>query len=232
MLDLVGTNLTNNSIWVNGQFAGNLPLTGSNITVWAEDISIAVDPSLLSASGNVVEVRSAGGDLDDLLFKDLRIEVVPPLATLPGSLTSTPFHLGDGEGSDGLFALAPVPLGLVWESPPFDAPDGDLYAEARVVLDVAQTDFGTNRVLLNGTFIGYLPYSPSISVWNSDVTRSFDPALLRETGNRIRIEVNSSPYDDFMLQNVRVEVPQIDAVPPGGYSDNGGVHEFIIEVSP
>jgi hypothetical protein len=35
-----------------------------------------------------------------------------------------------------------------------------------------------------------------------------------------------------MMRNARIAVAPGAAVPPGGYSDNAGVHELIIDVGP
>lgn len=234
--DLADTNPASlNSIRVNGVFLSYLPGTGVNATSWTEDVTYSFDPVVLTPTGNTIEFRSSGSNLDDFLIKDVRFEFVPPFVSLPDAGDPGAFHLGDNTGSSGLFALMPTPYGSSWESDPFDAPDADLLADARVILDIAQTDFSGNDVLVNGVRVGFLPVRTNGTVWSSDIAFVFDPELLQTTGNRVTVRATTSGgtnFDDFMMQNVRVEVAPLDAAPPGGYSDNAGVHEFIIEVSP
>lgn len=234
--DLAETNPGSlNSVRVNGVFLGYLPGTGTNASAWTEDVTYAVDPSVLSQTGNTIEFRSVGSDLDDYLIRDVRFEFVPPFVALPDAGEPGAIHVGDNVGSGGLFALMPEPFGPSWESAPFEAPESDLLLDARVVLDIAQTDFSQNDVLVNGVRVGFLPVRTNGSVWSPDIALSFDPALLQETGNRVTVRSTTSGglnFDDFMIQNIRVEIATLESAPPGGYSDNSGVHEFIIEVSP
>jgi hypothetical protein len=234
ILDLAETNSGGNSIRVNGQFVANLPNTGTNTGLWTEDVTFVVDPSILLPTGNVIELRAAGGNLDDYLFRDLRFMVTGPFAQLPEPNDPTPHHLGDDFGTNGLFATVPDPEGATWESALFDAPTLDSSAEARILVDLAQTDFTNNIVLVNGVQVGVLPIRTSATEWSTDNRIPFDAALLREFGNRITIRSGSSlgNLDDFLLRDVRVEVTDPTATPPGGYSDNTGIHEFILEVSP
>lgn len=237
IVDLVETNVSQNSIRVNGTFVANLPVIGGNGGVWAEDLAFPVDPAILTATGNTIELRSAGSNLDDYLFKDVRFELVPPFETLPDAGDAAPYHIGDdsGAGSTGLFALMVDPIGTSWESEPFAAPSSELLLDARVLLDIAATDASGNEVLLNGVRLGFLPVRNDATTWSTDIAFPFDPDLLQETGNRITVRagVGGLPvYDDFMIQNVRVETAPLDAAPPGGYSDNAGIHEFIIDVAP
>lgn len=247
LLDLVGTDLGGNTVRVNGQFVSFLPVTGADITTWVEDLAFTVDPSILLPTGNTIEVRSSGGNLDDFLFQNLRFEIAPPATVLPEPSDPTAYHLGDlqgqfigdgvGAGNWGLFALMPIPYGTSWTSAPFDVADIETLGGASVVIDIAQTDRSNNLVLVNGTAIGTLPVRPDGTVWSTDEEISFDPGLLEETGNRIEVRsgylvAGLAEVDDFMMRNARIAVAPASGVPPGGYSDNAGVHEFIIEVSP
>jgi len=237
ILDLVETTVPQCSLRVNGTFVANLPVVGGNGGVWAEDLEFQVDPAILTATGNTIELRSSGSNLDDYLFKDVRFEFVPPFEALPEAGDPGPYHVGDdsGAGSTGLFALMVDPIGTSWQSEPFAAPSSELLLDARVLLDIAATDASGNEVLLNGVRLGFLPIRTDATTWSADIAFPFDPDLLQETGNRITVRagVGGLPvYDDFMIQNVRVEAAPLDAAPPGGYSDNAGVHEFIIEVAP
>lgn len=247
VVDLVGTDIGGNSVWVNGQRIAYLPITGADITTWVEDLSFSVDPSILLPTGNTIQLRSNGGNLDDFLFQNLRFEVAPPVVLLPEPTDPTPYHLGcncgqfigDGVGAGnwGLFASMPTPYGTSWTSPPFDVESPETLGGASVVIDIAQTDRGNNLVLVNGTVIGTLPIRPDGTVWSTDEEIGFDPALLEETGNRIEVRsgylvAGLAEVDDFMMRNARLAVAPEAAVPPGGYADNAGVHELIIEISP
>ena len=234
LLDLADTSVPGNTIRVNGTVISNLPVTGPAIGDWTEDVAFDFDPALLLATGNVIELRSTGGNLDDYLFKDLRVVINAPFSQLSEPNDPTPVHLGDDVGSNGLFALDPSPNGATWESAFFDAPNVDSTSGAQVLLDLAQTDFGGSTVRVNGTDIGALPVHPEGETWTEDVAIAFNAELLRSIGNQIEIEsvLVGGNLDDFMIRSVRVEVASAATMPPGGYSDNAGVHEFILEVGP
>ena len=81
LVDLLETDLATHEIWINGQFAGRLPVTGPGTDLWVTNNVILIDVSLLAPSGNVLELRAAqsGGNVDDFLFQNLRLEVVDQL---------------------------------------------------------------------------------------------------------------------------------------------------------
>ena len=179
-------------------------------------------------------------------FKNLRFEVAPPFEFLPELSDPTPYHLGDlrgqfvgdgvGSGNWGLFASMPTPYGKSWTSPTFNVESPETLAGASVVIDIAQTDIGNNRVLVNGMIVGSLPIRRDGTVWSTDEEIPFDPALLKKTGNRIEVRSGNlsgfAEVDDFMMRNARIAVAPASGVPPGGYSDNTGFQELIIDVGP
>lgn len=245
-VDLAGTNIGGNSVWVNGNFISYLPVTGATAATWTEDLVFTVDPSILLPTGNWIEMRASGVNLDDYLFKNLRFEVAPAATQLPEPSDTTPYHLGCncgqfigdgvGSGSWGLFALMPTPYGTSWASPPFAVDNPEELIGASVIIDIAQTDSGNNSVWVNGTFAGRLPVRPDGTVWSTNEEIPFDPSLLNENGNRVEVRSgNLVPglveVDDFMMRDVRIAVAPAAAVPPGGYADNSGIQELVIDFS-
>jgi hypothetical protein len=239
-LDLAGTDIGSNSVWVNGQQIAYLPNTG--YTAWLEDRAFTVNLSLLQPTGNQVGICSNGGNLDDFLFKNLRFEVAPPVVVQPEPSDPTPYHLGDlrgqfvgdgvGTGDWGLFANMPIPYGKSWTSPSFAVESPETLAGASLLFDIAQTDINNNPVYVNGTWVGNLPIRRDGTVWSAEEF-PFDPALLKEFGNRIEMRSGNLfgyvEVDDFMMRNVRLAVAQQDAAPPGGYADNTGFQELVID---
>lgn len=233
-VDLVNTNFTNNQLRVNGSFAGAIPITGGGSDVWIENVEIDIDPSLLMATGNTIRLTSGlnGGNRDDYLFRNVRLDLTPAFEQLPAPNDSEGHHLGDNVSSNGLFAQYPDPEGVRWQSPPFDAPGADQAVAARLLIELAQTDFSNNEVFVNGDHVGALPEFASSAVWSSAQEVDFDPRSLRPSGNRITIQADRSGanYDDFLFRNPRIELAPEGATPPGGYDDNSGVAEFIIDL--
>jgi len=191
--------------------------------------------SLLLPSGNTIEVVSKGSNLDDLLITNVRIESFAPYAELPEATETDVHHLGDSSQSEGQWALAPDPEGTSWTSDPFAAPGFDTATSVRIRVDLMNSEFA-NPVLLNGVQVGILPdVGNGISDWTDDQQiLGIDPGLLLPAGNRIEVEAaaGGSNHDDFLFRNLRLEIAPESDVPPGGYSDNTGMHEFVIHVVP
>jgi hypothetical protein len=230
LIDLVQTNFSTNAIQVNGQPAALLPSTGNGTTEWSNDHVIFFDPALLQASGNTITIvaGASGSNADDFLFRNLRLET----GTGTTATVDTDVHyLGDQDLTVGLFN-GQTQEGISWSSAPFDVPDARAATGAMLRIDLVQTNFTTNEVRVNGEFAGHLPSTgDDTSVWSDGQGMAFAPVLLRETGNVISIvaDTQGSNTDDFLFRNVKLSIETVQG-PPGGYGDNTGMHEFVIEV--